>query len=96
MNLTAAHIELLNEQYVLMQEQFVRDECQVADAQIEELFGTPTMFLMHCIVEGDDGRSYERFMHVDIEDESHELISRKDFETLADEYEDLNDSIPEL
>lgn len=96
MKMTQTLKELINDQIVLAQELFVRDVCQIADGQVEELFGDEETILVHYIIEADNGRSYSRYLKIDLDDESHELVSERDFEDAAEELEELNDLIPEL
>ena len=89
-------IELINDQIQLARDNFVETNCQIADDQVDEMFGDDERVLLSITIEGDDGRTYNRYLDINIGDEDHTLINKGEFTAISASLEDWNDQLQEL
>ena len=91
-------IDFINEQLAHAQENFIAQECQIADAWPEQLFFDNDRFLVNFSILGDDGNPYKLYILIDVEDESHQLVDESEFNDLSENnaFIDISNEIPEL
>lgn len=90
-------INLINELLGDALQAFIWDNCQVAAHEVLELFtDEATIVLLSVEVLGDDSHTYMLYLELDLEDESSELLSKRDFDSVTPSLPDLTTSIPEL
>lgn len=97
------NIDLIVEQLDDALHNFVRDHCQVADHNVQEMYGVRgddpdswAFVLVMMEIDGDDGITRNWYVKIDMDDESHELLRKHDFVSEAIKGEDLADSITDL
>lgn len=94
--LSPDQLNVVNEQLMDAMYNFVRDNCQIADNTIVELYGDDATVLAKVEIDGDDGVTRMWHVKIDLDDESHEVISERDFTGEADEMTDLEAAIIDI